>query len=303
MRFLDKKTVVLIIAVLTVFLLASLAARGKYRFDVSEQIITVVLAPMEYVVAKVGYSIKHMTTSVSDIISVYQDNQTLKTENEGLRANINQSAEIQAENTRLRALLDYKKTAPQFDYVIATVVARDPSTWSNVIVINRGAKDGLTKDMPVVTPHGLVGNLVEVYASTAKVQLILDPRSAVGSLVQRTDSRVAAIIEGSSARPATPRMVNLARDADVVKGDVIITSGLGGIYPKGLVVGEVSDVVDEAGGLLKYAALKTAVDFDRLEEVMVIVRQPPAPPSPPTTTTTTTTPKGGTQPPVKGAGK
>ena len=136
-----------------------------------------------------------------------------------------------------------------------------------MIVINRGSEQGITKDMPVVTPQGLVGNVIQVFGNTAKVQLILDPRSAVGSLVQRTESRTAAIVEGSGTTPLSPRMVNLARDADIIKGDKVITSGWGGIYPKGLVVGEVTAVVNEEGGLLKYAVLKPAVDFDRLEEV------------------------------------
>jgi len=277
-RFINKKAAVLVVAVLTVFLLASSAARDKYRFEVSKQIINVAFSPIESVFTQVGYSIRHFGMGISDMITLYKDNQVLKDQNEELRAAINKTTEIEAENTRLRALLDYKKAAPQFGFVVATVINRDPNTWSSVIGINRGTNDGLTKDMPVVTPQGLVGNIVEVYTNSAKVQLILDPRSAVGSLVQRTESRVAAIVEGSGAKPATPRMVNLARDADVINGDIVITSGLGGIYPKGLLVGEVADVVDEAGGLLKYAVLKPAVDFDRLEEVMVIVRQPVLPP-------------------------
>jgi rod shape-determining protein MreC len=83
---------------------------------------------------------------------------------------------------------------------------------------------------------------------------------------------VAAIVEGNGTNSFMPKMVNIARDADIIKNDKIITSGFGGIYPKGLLVGEVVDVVNEEGGLLKYAVLKPAVDFDRLEEVLVIVR-------------------------------
>jgi rod shape-determining protein MreC len=102
--------------------------------------------------------------------------------------------------------------------------------------------------------------------------LILDPRSAVGSLVQRTDSRTAAVVEGCGTSPLTPRMVNLSRDADIIKGDRIITSGLGGMYPKGLTVGEVLSVVNEEGGLVKYAIIKPAIDIDRLEEVFVLLK-------------------------------
>ncbi len=284
MRHLNKKAVILAVAVITVFLLAVSASRGKYNFYWSERVVTVVLAPVEYVVSKVGYSVRQAATSISELLNVYRHNQALRAENDNLRRAIIDNTEIVAENVRLKALLDYRKAAPQFDMVIATVVARDPSAWTNIIVINRGTDHGIAKDMAVVTPQGLVGSVVQAYRSSAKVQLILDPRSAVGGLVQRPESRVAAIVEGNAAKPFAPKMVNIARDADIIKGDKIITSGFGGIYPKGILIGEVTDVINEEGGLLKYAVLKPAADFDRLEEVAVIVRSrepvsvPPAAP-------------------------
>nr|WP_092068718.1 rod shape-determining protein MreC [Dendrosporobacter quercicolus]NSL47201.1 rod shape-determining protein MreC [Dendrosporobacter quercicolus DSM 1736]SDL80274.1 rod shape-determining protein MreC [Dendrosporobacter quercicolus] len=272
MRLLNKKAVILAVAVITVFLLAISAAQGKYKAAFSERLITTILAPVEYAASKVGYSFRNAGSVVGQVITVYGENQSLKLENEQLKQTSLNTTEIMAENERLRAMLNYQQGAPQFDFVTAAVVARDPGTWTSTIVINRGTADGIAKDMPVVTPQGLVGNVVSVYSNSAKVQLILDPRSAVGSLVQRAESRVAAIVEGNSGNKLAPRMVNIARDADIIAGDKIITSGFGGIYPKGLLVGEVTDVINEEGGLLKYAVLKTAVDFDRLEEVLVIVR-------------------------------
>jgi rod shape-determining protein MreC len=286
-RRLNKKAVILTVAVITVFLLAVSASRGKYNFYWSERVVTVVFAPVEYVVSKAGYAVRQTGTSAGELLSVYRHNQALREENENLRRAIIDNTEIVAENARLKALLDYRKAAPQFDTVVATVVARDPAAWTNIIVINRGTDHGIAKDMAVVTPQGLVGSVVQAYGSSAKVQLILDPRSAVGGLVQRPESRVAAIVEGNAAKPLAPKLVNIARDADIIKGDKIITSGFGGIYPKGLLLGEVTDVVNEEGGLLKYAVLKPAADFDRLEEVAVIVRSrepipvPPAPAPPP----------------------
>ncbi|MEG6584546.1 rod shape-determining protein MreC [Dendrosporobacter sp. 1207_IL3150] len=272
MRFLNKKTVILLVAVIAVFLLAISAAHGKYKFAFSERLITTILVPVEYAVSKIGYSFRNASSSAWQIMTVYRQNQSLKSENEQLKQNNLNFTEIMAENERLRDMLAYKKGVPQFDLVTASVVARDPGTWTSTIIINRGTADGITKDMPVITPQGLVGNVVSTYSNSAKVQLILDPRSAVGSLVQRPESRVAAIVEGNSSNPNAPRMVNIARDADIIKGDKIITSGFGGIYPKGLLVGDVVDVINDEGGLLKYAVLKTAVDFNRLEEVFVIVR-------------------------------
>ncbi|MEN6414482.1 MAG: rod shape-determining protein MreC [Veillonellales bacterium] len=268
----NKKTVVLAVTIVTVFLLAISAVHGKYQFSYMEKVITTILAPGEYVFSRIGFGFRRVGLFTGEMMTVYRDNQTLRSENEQLRQNNLNISEIVAENTRLQAMLAYKTGTPQFDLVLAKVIARDPGTWTSIIVINRGSADGITKDMPVVTPQGLAGNVIRVYSNTAKVQLLLDPRSAVGALVQRPESRVAAIVEGNGASPFVPRMVNVARDADIINGDQIITSGFGGIYPKGLLIGEVVDVVNEEGGLLKYAILKPAVDFDRLEEVFVIIR-------------------------------
>ncbi|WP_378953136.1 rod shape-determining protein MreC [Pelosinus sp. sgz500959] len=271
MGLFHKKAVILLVAVLTVFLLAGSQAQGKYKITFMEEVITTVLAPIQSVFSNVGFHFRKIGLSTGELMTAYRDNQALKAENEEIRQNNLNVTEIMAENVRLRSMLDYKKVANQFDLVTAAVVARDLGTWNHTIIINRGTADGITKDMPVVTPQGLVGSVVNVYNNVAKVQLILDPRSAVGTLVQRPESRVVAIVEGSSASPLSPRMVNIARDADIIKSDKLITSGFGGIYPKGLLIGEVTDIVNEEGGLLKYASIKPSVDFDRLEEVFIIV--------------------------------
>lgn len=272
MGLLHKKTVILLVAVVTVFLLASSQAQGKYKFAFMEEFVTTILAPVQKVVSSVAFSFRKVGLSTGELMTAYRDNETLRNENEEIRQNALNVTEIMAENVRLRTMLDYKKATNQFDFVTAAVVGRDQGTWNSTIIINRGTADGITKDMPVVTAQGLVGSVVNVYTNVSKVHLILDSRSAVGALVQRPESRVAAIVEGSSVSPLMPKMVNIARDADIIKSDKLVTSGFGGIYPKGILIGEVVDIVNEEGGLLKYASLKTAVDFDRLEEVMVIVR-------------------------------
>jgi rod shape-determining protein MreC len=297
-----KKTAILLVAVVTVFLLASSQAQGKYKITFMEEFVTTILAPVQNIVSNVTFSFRKVGLSTSELMTAYRDNQALRAENEEIRQNTLNVTEIMAENVRLRSMLDYKKVANQFDFVTATVVGRDQGTWNNMIIINRGTADGITKDMPVVTAKGLVGSVVNVYANVAKVHLVLDSRSAVGALVQRPESRVAAIVEGSSVSPLMPKMVNIARDADVIKSDKLVTSGFGGIYPKGILIGEVIDIVNEEGGLLKYASIKTAVDFDRLEEVMVIVRsREPIPTLPPTPLTPAAS--GKIEIPPQGAGR
>mgnify|MGYP000284919725 FL=1 len=173
----------------------------------------------------------------------------------------------------------------QFDLLPANVIGRDSTTWSSHIIINRGTDDGVQKNMTVITPDGLVGNIHEAYASYSEVELITDPRSAVGSIVQRADSRVAGIVKGSADSNSAINMTNIPQNANIVEGDTIITSGFGGIYPKGIPIGSVAAIKNDSGGLLQYATLYPCVDFQKLENVAVIINhrevaQPAATPAP-----------------------
>lgn len=265
-----KKTAVFIIAVILVIVLMHGTAKNTYKIPFAEGLVRIVFTPVEQAVSKLAYGVNDWFSFAVKIMNVYRDNEALRQEVDQLRQDNIKLTELTAENLRLQAFLDYKKNAPRFDLVTATVIGREPGTWFSTIVINRGADSGLTKDMSVITPQGLVGHIVSVYDTSAKVMLILDPRSAVGGLVQRPESRVTGIVVGQAQAASVPHMTNLARESDVIKGDIIITSGLGGIFPKGIPVGEVYDVKNEEGGLLKYAEIKTAVDFSKLEEVLVI---------------------------------
>jgi rod shape-determining protein MreC len=276
----NKKIYVLVAAFTLVIILIFGAAKGKYQLPLSEKITMTMLAPFQGIMNSVSNGIRQGTTAVWEIATVYQQNKMLKSEVEQLRQMQVNTTEITAENDRLRGILDYKQSALQFDLVAAKVIARDPSNWTSTIVINRGTDDGIAKDMAVVTPQGLVGNVVSVVKNSARVQLLLDRRSSVGGLVQRPESRVAGIIAGDNNNKIMVRMVNIPRDADIVEGDQIVTSGFGGIYPKGILLGEVVNIANDDGGLLKYAVLKPSVDFQRLEEVSVIVTSREAPPAP-----------------------
>lgn len=274
----SRKILILLAVVISVFALIFSAAGGKYKFPMSEKIVTIGLVPFQGVINSASNYVRQVTTSVWEIATVYKQNKMLLSEVEQLREMKVKIDEVKSENQRLRAFLGYKQIAPQFDLVLARVIARDPGNWTDTLMINLGTNDGIKKDMVVVTAQGLVGNVVSVFSSAARVQLILDPRSSVGALVQRAESRVAGIVEGNSSDKTLARMVNIPRDSDIIEGDQIITSGFGGIYPKGIVVGSVEAIANDSGGLLKYAMLRPAVDFQKLEEVAVIVQSREAPP-------------------------
>ena len=276
----NRRTIILWVAVFIVGLLAFTTVKGKYDLKISENVVNTILSPFQSAITSISNVTKKIGVISWEMVTVYEQNKMLRSEVEQLRQRDVNVNEIMAENTRLTNILNYKNAVKQFDTAVAKIISYDSSNLTNSITINLGAKDGMLKNMPVITPQGLVGTIVAVYEHSAKVQLILDPRSAVGAIIQRPESRVIGIMQGSVGVQTLAKMLNIPRDADVVVGDNVLTSGYGGLYPKGIVIGEVVEVTNEAGGLLKYATVKTAVDFYRIEEVLVIVNSRETAPAP-----------------------
>ena len=268
--FFSKRNVVLSLAILLLVVLVISSARGKYEFTWTKNVLTTALKPLRTSLTGIGEAISKTGRFAGSLLSVYEENDLLRKEVAALRkANID-AGEVWAENQRLHELLNYKQSQNSYILLPARVVGFNPGGLEGNIIIDKGQKDGVTRDMSVITADGLVGSISDVYKSSSRVQLILHPRSAIGGIVQRPGSRVVSIVSGNASTPFTPNFINLARDADVVNGDTILTSGFGGIYPKGILIGTVSGVVNAEGGLLKYAVITPTVDFSRLEEVMII---------------------------------
>jgi rod shape-determining protein MreC len=184
--------------------------------------------------------------------------------------------ELEAENVRLRenetdlqllsGLLDYARSQPDNRYEAANVIGRDPSAFLSYIVIDLGSDAGLARDMPVVTNQGLVGVIVELNCCAAKVRLVTDPDSAVNARLQASrDEGVAVGRFGGGLE-----LDFLSQQAVVAPGDRVLTSGLGGKFPEGLVIGTVSAVQRQDYEVLQRAILTPGVDFNRLEIVLII---------------------------------
>jgi len=173
--------------------------------------------------------------------------------------------ELLATHERLRSLLQFKKVIDR-PVVAAQVIGLDPTGWFRSILIDKGQDDGIRSDMPVVNASGVVGRIVSVSSSYAKVLLIIDQNSAVDCLTQRSRDR--AMVKGTSGQVC--KMDYMAKSSDAVVGDLVITSGLGGIFPKGLPVGKVSSVKEGDDKLFKDIDVMPFVDFSKLEEVLVI---------------------------------
>ena len=275
-----RNIIALMFVFVSVFCLVFFSARGRFSTPVANQSVSLILSPFQSAVSWIGGQLSFITDTVSEIMHLHEENKQLREEVENLRAKNLAASEFEAENQRLRALLGYKQAASQFDLLAARVIGRESATWSSMVIINRGMADGVSENMSVVTELGLVGHISEVGINSSKVQLILDPRSSVGTLVQRPESRVAGIVEGDINNPTMPRMVNIPKNSDVIVNDIIVTSGFGGVYPKGIVVGRIKEIKNDDGGLLKYGIIETTVNFQKLEDVAVITLSREAPPEP-----------------------
>lgn len=187
----------------------------------------------------------------------------LMLENSGLR-------EAYFENVRLRRLLEYRERMP-LELHSARVLFKESNSTPNTVVINRGKSAGVLANMPVVTPEGLAGKIVKVNEHTSHVQLLVDRDFSVSARIQR--SRVLGIVTWLDVQQL--ELTGVARHADVVTGDVVVTSDSSALFPPGLRIGVVQEPTVEATGMFKRIPVKPAVDFSRLEEVFVLTTRNP----------------------------
>ncbi len=197
----------------------------------------------------------------------YIENKKLTKEIDSLRQKLIQAQELYLENIRLQKLLHFKKKSP-YQLVAVRVIARDPSHWTSVVIIDKGRRDNIRKNLAVITYAGLLGKVVEAGNSTSKVMLLNDPNFSVSATVQR--SRQEGLVSGTLDNRLIMRY--LPRDADLKLGDIIITSGLTEVFPKGIAIGTVAEIRKEFSGLSIYCLIAPKADLANLEETLVIIK-------------------------------
>jgi rod shape-determining protein MreC len=262
-----RRAVILAIVLLAAFLLMTVQVRHD-RAVVSfvRQAILFTASPFIKLTAVTVGSVSHVWHNYVDLRGLRQENLRLQREAGILQRRIDQLEEQVLETQRLQGLLAMRD-AWRAEFVAARVVGKDSTNWFKTILIDRGSRAGMRRNLPVAAPEGLVGRIVDVTPSTAKVQLITDPVSVAGALMQRT--RVTGIVIGNLGAGLRVRYLPLL--ADVVVGDEVVTSGMGGIFPKGIPVGRVTAVERTSGALFQEAVLQPKVDLGRLEEVVVLM--------------------------------
>lgn len=231
-----------------------------------ERLVISLVMPIQALVTPTLQRASHLWYGYVNLTQVRSENLHLQHQLEALQGKLAQYEEAYLQQQRLRELLGLRSL--DFPHpVVAEVIGIDPSQWAEAITINKGKADNLNKDQVVVTQQGLVGRIIEGTPHYATVLLLTDRRSAVDALVQR--SRARGIVVGKSHRLCELRYVEFHEDIRV--GDAVMSSGFGGVYPKGLLIGTVTAVRQEAYGFFHEVEVQPAVDFARLEEVLVLV--------------------------------
>jgi rod shape-determining protein MreC len=249
--------------------------RDRGRGDLLARMLLEGLAPLQRASASVGGVFTRTWHGIGDIFHARTENIELRTQVRGLQEKLDGLGEIEIENARLRRLLDFRERLVG-NLVTARVIGYDATGLARTLVIDRGESDGVAKGAAVLVPEGVVGQVFIVSSNAARVLLVSDHNSGVDAVVQR--SRVRGIVQGTLEGGCQLKYVKRTDDLQV--GDLLVTSGLDGIFPKGLPIGEIASIDRRGQGLFQAAEVRPRFAQRDLEEVLV-TRGPVAPAEPP----------------------
>jgi rod shape-determining protein MreC len=236
-----------------------------------EAAAAVAIAPFQAGTAAVLSALGSVGGAVFGGGALRRENERLRAEVERLRAEVQANRERVAAAGRLERLLGYRESAA-FTTIVAGVIGHDASGLYQTVLINRGASDGIEHQQAVLTPDGVVGRVIKVFPHSALVLLLTDRSSGIDAIVQRT--RDQGVVQGRGG--ALGELKYLDRSADIEVGDYVVTSGMGGRFPKGVRIGQVSGL-NEGGELFQSVELQPSAALGRLEEVLVVTGAPGEP--------------------------
>ncbi len=242
---------------------------GTRRFDPLGGIFLEALRPLQSVTTGATGAVGGLWGRYLGLVGVQAENQRLRERLRAIEAEHHRALEVAIENRRLQGLLDFRGDVPSL-VVTARVIGKDASGIFQTLTLDRGERDGIRGGMAVVCADGIVGRIAQASSHASRALLISDHNSGVDALVQRTRAR--GIVEGTL--PGSCSMKYIKRSDDVDVNDVVVTSGLDGIFPKGILIGHVSGVTRKDVGLYRVAEVAPAVDFAKLEEVLVLTSPP-----------------------------
>ena len=270
MRDKSKKTKVVGIIITIIILVIIVVISNVKINDLSfaQSVFSKLVMPIQNGLTYIKNKIAGNNTFFTDINNLKEENNKLKEEKSELEKQVRELEIVKAENSTLKEYVNLKEKYTGYDAVPAYVINKDITNYNDVIIINVGANDGIKEDMAVISDQGLVGHIISVTDSTAKVQTIVDTSSTVSATISTTRDNI--MLRGTLEAESTLKAVYIPTSATVLVGDNIETSGLGGIYPKGIHIGKIKQVVNTKNITNRYAIVETAVNFTKVDTVLVI---------------------------------
>lgn len=253
---------------LVAFLTYAMNLRNREHANPVERTVMSMTAPVAGSAASATGFLSDIWNNYIDLIDVRRENIELRKSVKRLNERIVANNEAIAANLRYKQLLELKESVA-IPSVAVSVIGEDSSAWFKTLVVDRGAADGLAEGMPVVAAGGVVGRLVKVAPHSSRVLLLTDHASAIAAIVQR--SRARGVVRGAGGGRCS--MEFTVKDEDVKVGDTVVSSGIGGVFPKGLPIGEITMVKKGEYGVFQTIEVRPLVNIGQLEEMLVLVRQ------------------------------
>ncbi len=261
-----KKGILLIVILLIAVILMSPNLQRRPRYYLIERPIVFIISSVQSGIAYTKESISRIWSGYINLVRVQEENARLKKELETLKAENSSYKEMVYSFEHMQALLSFKEAAPH-KTISARIIGKDTSNLFKTFTIDRGEKDGIKKDMVAIAPEGIVGRVIRTSGSSSLVLLSIDRNSEIAAIIQRT--RDEGIIEGKGSGLAHLKYIPVL--SDIKDGDIVITSGLDGIYPKGLNIGKAISVKRGDAALFLEIDVMPDADIARLEDVLIIV--------------------------------
>lgn len=272
MKFIKNKLAVTIVVLSVTFLiLISRSIKGE-KISFVENGIGVTLNPVQGTLYKFNSKLKDSVSFIFGFSRVKTENKDLRKKNNELESKALDYDSLKDENERLREMLNFKNQRLEYNYVGCDIIGKSGSGLLDQFVINKGNKDGIEKQMIAITAQGLVGQVTNVGSNWSIVQTLANENLAVSGTIESTNDN-SGIVKGykDSDNRLLAKLYYLPLDSNIKKGDIILTSGLGGLYPKGIRIGSVTDVEEDKGKVMKNAIIKPYIDFNKLEELFIVV--------------------------------
>ncbi len=268
-----SKVIVTLIVTILIFIVMGISAKNIEGLSWLNNAGNAIVAPFQTFFTFVENNTNDFITNFSDSKALNEKNEQLQTKIDELEKEKRELDSIKNENKQLREMLKIKDQFYNYKTVGANIIAKDLGNWFNVFNIDRGTADKVKINTPVISASGVVGKVVSSSMNSAKVLSIIDSESSISAIISKSMDYVIVSGDINLENEGLCRMNQIPIDLDLSVGDTVETSGIGGIFPKGLLIGSVKEIVQGNNELERYAIIKTAVDFRKLQIVFVLVNK------------------------------